>query len=238
VTGTLGVTGVVTLASSLTVGSSVTVNGTTVTIQNTAGGVNVGLAINSTSSNSNSNLYINGGASGGNTTGSIYFEQGGAIGAAIFNDGTSQNLRIATGSGTTTALTLDSSQNATFVGFVKSSSASGGVGYVTGAGGTSSQATNKSTTVTLNKICGQITTSSAALASSTTVTFTLSNTAIAATDNIVTALVSGNATAGTYNIWPEAIAANSCKINIRNISAGSLSEALVIAFSVIKGATS
>jgi hypothetical protein len=46
---------------------------------------------------------------------------------------------------------------------------------------------------------------------------------------------SGNATPGTYQVWAESIAAGSFKVNVRNISAGSLSEALILNFAVVKG---
>ena len=46
-------------------------------------------------------------------------------------------------------------------------------------------------------------------------------------------LVSGHATAGTYLVWAEASAAGSFKINVRNISGGSLGEALVISYKVV-----
>lgn len=118
------------------------------------------------------------------------------------------------------------------------SDAASTIGYATGAGGTVTQATSKSTGVTLNKSTGQITTTAAALAATTTVTFTVTNSQVAATDTPVCVLVSGNATAGTYQVWTEAPTAGTFKVNVRNMSAGSLSEALVINCNVIKGASS
>jgi hypothetical protein len=108
-------------------------------------------------------------------------------------------------------------------------------GYITGEGGTVTQATSKSTGVTLNKRCGQITLNGAALAASTTVSFTLTNNTIAATDLLVLNHVSAG-TAGSYALNAQA-AAGSASINVRNITAGSLSEAIVIGFAVIKAAT-
>lgn len=108
------------------------------------------------------------------------------------------------------------------------------IGFTTGVGGTVTQATSKATGVTLNKVCGQITTHNAALAANTTATFTVTNSAVAATDIVTVNLVSGNATAGTYQVWIEAIAAGSFKVNVRNISAGSLGEALILNFAVLK----
>ena len=105
-------------------------------------------------------------------------------------------------------------------------------GYVTGEGGTVTQATSKATAVTLNKKCGQITMNAAALAAATTVTFVLTNSTIAATDLLVLNHVSGG-TAGAYLLNAQA-AAGSASVNVRNITAASLSEAIVISFAVIK----
>ena len=105
-------------------------------------------------------------------------------------------------------------------------------GYITGEGGTVTQATSKATAVTLNKKCGQITMNAAALAAATTVTFVLTNSTIAATDLLVLNHVSGG-TAGSYLLNAQA-AAGSVSINVRNVTAASLSEAIVIGFAVIK----
>ena len=108
-------------------------------------------------------------------------------------------------------------------------------GYITGEGGTVTQATSKATAVTLNKKCGQITMNNASLAADTTVTFTLTNSTIAATDLLVLNHVSGG-TAGAYLLNAQA-AAGSASINVRNVTAGALSEAIVIGFAVIKAVT-
>ena len=108
-------------------------------------------------------------------------------------------------------------------------------GYVTGDGGAVTQSTSKSTGVTLSKKCGQITLHNAALAADTTVSFTLTNTTVAVTDIIVLNHVSGG-TAGSYLLNAKA-AAGSASINVRNITSGSLSEAIVIGFAVVKAVT-
>ena len=105
-------------------------------------------------------------------------------------------------------------------------------GYITGEGGTVTQATSKATGVTRNKKCGQITLDAASLAADTTVTFTLTNNTIAATDLLVLNHVSGG-TAGSYLLNAQA-AAGSASINVRNVTAGALAEAIVIGFAVIK----
>ena len=108
-------------------------------------------------------------------------------------------------------------------------------GYITGEGGTVTQATSKATAVTLNKKCGRITMNAASLAAATTVTFTLTNSTIAATDLLVLNHVSGG-TAGAYLLNAQA-AAGSASINVRNVTAGALAEAIVIGFAVIKAVT-
>jgi hypothetical protein len=109
-------------------------------------------------------------------------------------------------------------------------------GYVAGEGGTVTQATSKSTGVTLSKKCGQITMNAAALAADTTVTFTLTNTEVVATDIIILNHVSGG-TAGSYLLNAQA-GSGSASINVRNITSGSLSEAIVIGFAIIKAVVS
>ena len=111
-------------------------------------------------------------------------------------------------------------------------SGTGKQGYATGSGGVVTQLTDKTTAVTLSKSTGQITLAGAALAASTTVSFTLTNTVIEAGDILVMNHISGG-TAGSYLLNAQS-AAGSASINVRNISLGSLSEAIVIAFAVIK----
>jgi len=102
-------------------------------------------------------------------------------------------------------------------------------------GGTITQVTNKSTGVTLNKPTGRITMNAAALAADTTVTFTLTNSSIGDNDLLVLNHVSGG-TAGSYLLNAQC-AAGSASINVRNVTAASLSEAIVIGFAVIKSTT-
>lgn len=124
----------------------------------------------------------------------------------------------------------------TFSGAVVSNSATGGIGYTTGAGGTVTQLTSKATGVTLSTVTGNITLNAAALAANTSVSFTLTNTAIAATDLVVVTHHSAG-TAGAYTTTGQA-AAGSAVITVRNVTAGSLGEAIVLKFAIIKGATS
>lgn len=107
------------------------------------------------------------------------------------------------------------------------------VGYGTGTGGAVTQITSKATGVTLNKRCGQITMNNASLSAAAEVSFTLTNSVIAATDVVMICIGSG-ATAGAYNVQCDAVAAGSCRISIGNISSGSLGEAIVLNFVVVK----
>ena len=107
------------------------------------------------------------------------------------------------------------------------------LGYTTAAQGTVTQATDKSTAVTLNKPAGRITMNAAALLAATNVSFTLNNSYISSNDIIILTLSGGIATAGTYNCWVNTMSAGSCSITLRNISAGSLSEAVIINFAII-----
>lgn len=119
-------------------------------------------------------------------------------------------------------------------GSIRSSSASDGVGYATGAGGVVTQLTSKATGVTLNKICGTITMDAATLTHQTPVAFTLTNSAIEATDVVAVSVKSGG-TAGAYLVSAGAVAAGSCSITLFNCqTAGNLSEAVVLSFAVIK----
>jgi hypothetical protein len=112
----------------------------------------------------------------------------------------------------------------------------GKIGYTTGAGGTQTQGTSKSTTVVLNHPCGQITMHNATLNAATIVSFTLTNSAIGLGDVLILNHISGG-TIGAYTFNAQA-AAGSATINVRNATAGNLGEAIVIGFALIKGVTS
>jgi len=109
------------------------------------------------------------------------------------------------------------------------------IGYAVGAGGTVSQATDKSTGVTLDAYTGQITMNGAALSGAAIVSFTLTNSRIASGDVLVLNHVSGG-TLGAYTL-NAACGSGSAVIYVRNSTAGSLSEAIVIRFAVIRGQT-
>ena len=108
------------------------------------------------------------------------------------------------------------------------------LGYATGAQGTVTQATDKSTGVTLNKSAGRITMNNASLASNTAVSFTLTNSLISANDVIILN-VSGGGTAGAYTTYVSSMTTGSAVITLRNMSAGSLSEAVIVNYAIIHG---
>lgn len=116
-----------------------------------------------------------------------------------------------------------------------SSHTSNGIGYSTGAGGTATQATSFSTGVTLNSPTGQITLFTSAISGGLVISFTLTNSSIAATDTLLFSFVGAsnqgmvasvsNLAAGSAEIsWyaPNALPSATRKLN----------------FTVIKGATS
>jgi hypothetical protein len=136
------------------------------------------------------------------------------------------------GAATGTSLALTSFLST--VGSIINNGGTGKVGYAAGAGGTVTQATSKSTGVTLSKQSGQIIMDAAALNASTTVSFVLTNTIIEANDVLILNHVSAG-TAGAYTLNAQ-VSAGSASINVRNVTLGSLSEAIVIQFVVINGA--
>lgn len=120
---------------------------------------------------------------------------------------------------------------------ITSTSPSGGMGYATGAGGVVTQATSKGTGVTLNTVTGQITMNSAALAAGATVNFVVTNSSMGATDMVVLNHFSGGVNFGSYLLNARANGAGSFAIDVKNTSAGSLSEAIVLSYAIIKAVT-
>lgn len=105
------------------------------------------------------------------------------------------------------------------------------LGYAAAAQGAVTQATSKSTGVTLDTSAGQITMNAASLATATNVTFTLTNNTISAKDVLLLTVTNG--TSGAYNAFVSSMAAGSATITLRNISAGALAEAVVLNFAII-----
>lgn len=104
-----------------------------------------------------------------------------------------------------------------------------GIGYVTGAGGAVTQATSRTTGVTLNKVCGAITLVSAA-GSASWQTFTVTNSTVAATDTVVVSQKSGT---DKNMIHVTAVAAGSFDITFAT-TGGTTTEQPVFNFAVLK----
>lgn len=109
-----------------------------------------------------------------------------------------------------------------------------------GSGGTVTQATNRTTGVTLNALSGQITTNNASLAAEAAAIFTVTDSQVAATDVIVVSVQSGT-NGGNTEVTVNAVAAGSFDLKVanNNAAAGTAETgAIVINFVVIKGTTS
>lgn len=159
-------------------------------------------------------------------TGASAIELFAGSGAGYILTTTSVPLQI--GVNNTTNLQIDTSGNVTVP------TATGGLGYGTGAGGTVTQATSKSTAVTLNKPCGQITMNNAALAAGASVSFVLNNSLIGPQDCVIVNPAGNN----SYRAEVAAIASGNVTIRVTNTTGGSLSDALLLNFAIIKGASS
>ena len=112
------------------------------------------------------------------------------------------------------------------------STGTAGVGYGTGAGGTITQGTSRTTGVTINKTSGAITLFSAA-GSATAATFTVTNSTVAATDVIILNQKSGT---DLYDLKVTAVSAGSFNITF-NTTGGTTTEQPVFNFAVIKAVT-
>lgn len=110
------------------------------------------------------------------------------------------------------------------------------IGYDTGSGGSTIQATNKSTAVTLNKPTGLITMNSAALAAGSSVTFAVNNSLIDAFDVPTLRLKDGVSDPRNYRVELAGTSIGGFYIRVTNISAGSLSEPVGIMFVILSGA--
>ena len=113
----------------------------------------------------------------------------------------------------------------------------GALGYGVGAGGSVVQATSKITSVTLNKVCGQITMHNAALAANGAVRFIVNNTFIGGNDEVSVWLVNPVSQA-VYDVAVDGLVPGIVAILLRNNASISYSDSVVLGFAVRKGATS
>jgi hypothetical protein len=114
--------------------------------------------------------------------------------------------------------------------------ASAEIGYSAAAQGTVTQLTDKTTAVTLNKSAGRITMNNAALAGNTAVSFTLNNNSLSANDTVIVC-ISGGATTGAYTTYVTSLTTGSAILTLRNLTGTSYSEAVIINFAIIHGAS-
>jgi hypothetical protein len=128
------------------------------------------------------------------------------------------------------------SANIATAGFVRSSSPVAGVGYSTGSGGavTQGSGSGKATAVTLNTATGEITMDSAQLNGDTTVSFVMTNSAVANTDVMIVNQVGGG-NIGVYSFNAQCNSGNAL-ISVHNMTNTNRSDAIVLRYAVIKGA--
>jgi hypothetical protein len=193
-------------------------------------------------------IQFGGAASGNNATGLTVTPAAAASGlaVAVVSTGTNENLTIdAKGSGT---ISLNATGTGNIVlgraatgvslavtaGLTSSGATGAGIGYATGAGGTVSQLTDRTTGVTLSKLCGTITTQATSLAAGASVQFTVTNTTVAAGDVVVAAIQSGPTNTST-SVHVVTVAAGSFKLELRNDHASVADTgAALINFAVLK----
>lgn len=150
-------------------------------------------------------------------TGNFFYTSTGAFSVI---GGTSAKVDVAAG---TTVSTLDSIGMRT----------NGEFGYYgVGTGGVVTQLTSKSTSVTLNKRCGTITTHNQSMAGGDVATFVFNNITFDASDNMILNVVSG--TNGAYCLGLDSMNTNYCRVTIKNVTNATIAEAIQIRFTIIK----
>ena len=107
-------------------------------------------------------------------------------------------------------------------------------GFSISGRGTVIQQTDKTTGVTLNNRAGAITMNGAALANAVEVVFTVTNSTVGANDVIIVNHASVGTSDDDYLVAIGEVSAGQFGIVVANVSAGSLSEAIVLNFVVIK----
>lgn len=109
-----------------------------------------------------------------------------------------------------------------------------GYGLGVGNGGQVVQATSKATAVTLNTSTGQITTFNNALGAGARVSFIVNNTLCELNDSIIIHRKNGG-TPASYRVWIDEVATGAFRVTLENYSAVSLSEAVVLQYSIVRG---
>jgi hypothetical protein len=111
-----------------------------------------------------------------------------------------------------------------------------GIGYRKGVGSTVTQATNRATGVTINAMCGAITTHNASLAAEASAVFTVTNRFVEIGDVVLCSMRSGSVALNTQ-VEVTAVANGSFNITVvnNNVAAGTAETgAIVINFAILK----
>jgi hypothetical protein len=111
-----------------------------------------------------------------------------------------------------------------------------GIGYRKGVGSTVIQATNRATGVTINAMCGAITTHNASLAAEASAVFTVTNSFVRINDVVLCSMRSGSVALNTQ-VEVTAVANGSFNITVvnNNVAAGTAETgAIVINFAILK----
>lgn len=153
----------------------------------------------------------------------------GATGTGAFVFASSPTLvtpNIGAATGTSLITTAGATSNGGAAGF----------GYATGAGASVTQITSRTTTVVINRVCGQVTTTADSMAAQAPTTFTVTNSTVGLGDVVVPAKVSGDV--DTF-CWVNSVAAGSFTVTLFNTHATAADvTAFVFNFVVIKAVTS
>jgi len=163
------------------------------------------------------------------------------------------NIRVGVNSGVDSRITAGSTAGGTFLPMTFHTNdaerlridtsgnilATGGsLGYGTGAGGTVTQVTSKSTSVALNKPSGRITMASDTLAAGASVVFVITNNLVSNSDGAVVGL-NGNVTnTSNYRVEFVGCLTGLIVVKLTNVASGPLADAVQINFQVLKGSTS
>lgn len=219
---------------------NISLKGNTVATLNTDG--DLILAPNGSGAVSIANASITGGAISGVSFSGTFTGITAITSTAFYTDDAAAGLTL-TGNdlladGTDTNIDINVTPKGT--GALKTTNlrASESVGFSTGAGGTVTQLTSRTTGVTLNKPSGQITLVAGSISGLSSQEFTLTNSYIAATDVVLVSFASG-LTAATYDVTVTQTSAGSCKISVHNVNnSATPTDTPVINFVVIKGVNS
>lgn len=221
-------TGLITATGNIT-GGNIRTGGIVSATGNIIGG-NVNAGQLSLTGNVISVLNVTGNVNGGNIrTVGLVSASGNVTGGNVITNGAlvTPGSTVNSNIDTTGNITVDGAGGIVSTGVGK-------IGYSTG--GTVTQATSKSTGVTLNTVTGEITMNAATLGGDSTVSFTLTNSSISNTDVMILNQVGGG-NVGLYS-FNAVCNSGSASIAVHNMTNTNRGDAIVIRYVVIKGAIS